>query len=39
LDTVLRTAADEVYMALGLSEVSIHLVPPSRVRVAAEERE
>lgn len=29
LDTVLRTAADEIYTALGLREVVIHLVPSS----------
>ncbi len=39
LDTVLRTAADEIYVALGLREVVVHLVPPPQEPVPAGERD
>jgi GAF domain-containing protein len=37
LDTVLRTAADEIYAAFDLSDLVIHLVPPGADRSAADE--
>jgi GAF domain-containing protein len=39
LDTVLSTAADDIYAALGLAEVVIHLVPPSREEAMPGERD
>lgn len=39
LDTVLRTAADEIYVALGLREVVIHLLPTWREQSPLGERD